>query len=54
MQKIKITLPLGFKHKGYYGVIDNGIYTIDPEYKNDFEYKTLEKVNNINGPSRGT
>lgn len=48
MKKIKVTLPADRKIRGYYGIVDGGIYTVDPtydEYDENFDYRTVERVN---------
>jgi len=45
MKKIKVILPTDRKIRGYYGIVDGGIYTVDPTYDDYFDYRTVERVN---------
>ncbi len=47
MKRIKVNFPPTYPYKSYYGIVDDGIYTIACETDNAFI--TLEKVNHGRG-----
>lgn len=53
-KKFRVILPPEYIAGGYFGLVDGGIYTIDPEYDDSDQYRTLERTNITVNPSRGT
>lgn len=45
MKKIRIKFPKEYPYGDYYGLVNGGIYTIDPCYDSDIAYLTKEKTN---------